>query len=44
MCGGSSTQEDDDDDDDAEEEVGVDFFFTIFNTALTGFQMPESLP
>ena len=40
MCGGSSTPEDDDDDDDdAEEEVGVDSFFTIFNTALAGFQM-----
>jgi hypothetical protein len=37
VCGGSSTPEDDDDD--AEEEVGVDSFFTVFNTALAGFQM-----
>ena len=45
VCGGSSTPEDDDDDDDddAEEEVGVDSFFTIFNTALAGFQMWEGL-
>lgn len=40
VCGGSSTPEDDDD---AEEEVGVDSFFTIFNTALAGFQMWEGL-